>query len=149
MNGDGRLDVLCTNGDSFDSFILKPSHGVRWLENRGQFPFEVHEVGKLPGVHRALVGDFDGDGIKEIAASAFFAKDVLRTQQLGETEGLVIWQRDATGEYRRHVLSRGDCTHAAMHVADLDGNGRDDLLVGEFRDGSDATNGAITVWLAR
>ena len=149
INGDGNVDVLYTNGDSFDSLILKPSHGVRWLENKGDFPFESHLIGALPGAHRALLGDFDGDGKRSVVAGAFFAKDVFRTQGLEQTEGLVIWKRDDVGNYIKHVLTRGDCTHAAMCVADLDNNGRDDLLVGEFRDGNSSGGPALTVWLAR
>ncbi len=38
MNRDGRIDILYTNGDSFDSFFLKPTHSVRWFENTGRFP---------------------------------------------------------------------------------------------------------------
>ena len=148
VNGDGNADVLYTNGDSFDSLYLKPSHGVRWLENKGVFPFESHEIGKLPGVSRALVGDFDGAGKRSIVGGAFFAKEVFRTQGLETTEGLVIWQGNGTGDYQKHVLSRGDCTHAAMCVADLGHNGRDDLLVGEFRDASSTSGPALTVWLA-
>ena len=149
INTDGKVDVLYTNGDSFDSFILKPSHGVRWLENKGTFPFVAHEIGKLPGAHRGLVGDFDGTGKRSIVAGAFFARDVFRTQGLAATEGLVILKRDDAGTYQKHVLTLGDCTHAAMCVADLDQNGRDDVLVGEFRDSGNGSGPAVTVWLAR
>ena len=61
----------------------------------------------------------------------------------------MIWKGNAAGDYKKHVLTRGDCTHAAICVADLDNNGRDDLLVSEFRDGSSAAGPALTVWLAR
>lgn len=148
FNGNGKLDVLFTNGDSFDSFILKPSHGVRWLENKGALNFEVHEIGKLPGAHRALLGDFDGDGQTEIVGGSFFAKDVLRSQGLENTESLVIWSRGA-GEFEKRVLSRGNCTHAALHVADLDNDGRDDFLAGEFGEGNSTTGAVLTVWLSR
>ena len=36
---DGDLDVLVTNGDSFDDFLLKPYHGIQWLENEGRYPY--------------------------------------------------------------------------------------------------------------
>jgi FG-GAP-like repeat len=149
MNGDGNVDVLYSNGDSFDSFILKPSHGLRWFENKGTFPFETHEIGKLPGAHRGLVGDFDGTGIHSIVGSAFFAKDVFRAQGLERTEGLVIWQANDAASYTKYVLSHGDCTHAAVRVIDLDGNGRDDLIVGEFGNKSTSQSPAITLWMSR
>jgi hypothetical protein len=146
MDHDGQLDILYTNGDSFDSLILKPSHGVRWLSNPGEFPFQNHEIGKLPGAHRALVGDFNGDGQQDLAAGAFFAKDAIKTQNLERTEGLVIWTTTASRELSKHVLSTGDCTHAAMCVADLNQDGCDELIVGEFRETSETTEPAFTVW---
>jgi hypothetical protein len=148
FNEDGRFDILFTNGDSFDSFVLKPSHGVRWLENKGDLNFEVHEIGKLPGAHRALLGDFDGDGQTEIVGGSFFAKDVLRSQGLKDTESLVIWSRAAEA-FEKRVLTRANCTHAALHVADLNQDGRDDFLAGEFGDGSSTAGAVITVWLSR
>ena len=39
LDGDGRVDVLYTNGDVFDDNILKPYHGIHWLQNQGRFPF--------------------------------------------------------------------------------------------------------------
>ena len=35
LDRDGDLDVLMTNGDSMDSQMLRPYHGVQWLENPG------------------------------------------------------------------------------------------------------------------
>ncbi|MEY4567210.1 MAG: hypothetical protein RLY14_2180, partial [Planctomycetota bacterium] len=57
VNKDGRMDIVYSNGDSFDSFVLKPFHGVKWFENVGDEKFIEHQVGYLPGVHRALPGD--------------------------------------------------------------------------------------------
>ena len=53
LDDDGRLDVLLTHGDSFDDQIVKPYHGIQWLENRGTFPFVEHTLAELPGVQRA------------------------------------------------------------------------------------------------
>ena len=53
LDGDGDLDVLVTNGDMLDDFQLKPYHGIRWLENRGRFPFVPHDVAPFFG---ALAG---------------------------------------------------------------------------------------------
>ena len=54
LNGDGRLDVLYTNGDSLDSEYLKPYHGVHWLENRGTFPFVQHSLTTMAGVELVI-----------------------------------------------------------------------------------------------
>ncbi len=149
LTGNGRLDVLYTNGDSFDSFVLKPSHGVRWLENQGTFPFRAHELGPLPGAHRAVTGDLDGDGQREIVAGAFIPQDLMRAQRQGGAEALVVWKREGNGRYRKHVLSRGDGLHATLSADDVNGNGRDDLVIGHFRESGAAAGPAITVWMTR
>jgi len=149
LTGNGKLDILYTNGDSFDSFLLKPSHGVRWLENTGEFPFQVHELGPLPGAHRALAGDVVGDGHQEIIAGAFIPQQLMRAQRGKGAEALVVWDSDSNGGYQKHVLSRGDCSHATLTVDDIDGNGRDDLVIGHFRESGAPPGPAITVWMPR
>jgi hypothetical protein len=62
LDGDGDLDALVTNGDMLDDFQLKPYHGVRWLENRGGFPFVPHAIAPMFCVMRAQAADLDGDG---------------------------------------------------------------------------------------
>ena len=54
LDGDADLDVLMTNGDSLDSRMLRPYHGVQWLENRGSYPFRCHRLTSLYGAHRAV-----------------------------------------------------------------------------------------------
>src|SRR5262249_39310432 len=55
LDGDGDLDVLLSNGDvRYTNQVLRPYHGVHWLENRGTFPFKEREVGRLSGAHRAI-----------------------------------------------------------------------------------------------
>src|SRR5579859_2502139 len=36
LDQDGDLDVLYSNGDVLDSNLLRPYHGIQWLENRGK-----------------------------------------------------------------------------------------------------------------
>lgn len=146
MNGNGKWDVLATNGDAFDSFTLKPFHGVRWFENRGAFPFQPHEVGLLPGAHRAEAGDLDGDGKLEIVGASFIPRELLIEQRKLGAEAIVVWKSTADGGFQKHVLATEDCIHATIKLADLDGDGRDEILAGHFRDAAGNDGPAITIW---
>src|SRR5262249_33300641 len=58
LNGDGKLDILYTNGDTLDKpYILKPYHGIQWLENLGDLRFRHHPITPMYGVHRAVAAD--------------------------------------------------------------------------------------------
>ena len=71
LDGDGDLDVLLSNGDTLDDATVKPYHGIRWLENKGDLEFERHDLAAMAGVHRAQAADLDGDGDQDIAACSF------------------------------------------------------------------------------
>ena len=49
LDADGDVDVLLTNGDSFDSHILKPEHSLQWLEQRW------FQLPKPQGTYRIVV----------------------------------------------------------------------------------------------
>jgi hypothetical protein len=144
MNQDGKIDILYTNGDSFDSFFLKPSHGVRWFENTGRFPFTEHRLGEMPGAHRALAVDIDLDGRNEVISGAFLPRKLLRTHAVNEAEGLVLWKRDDAGNYHRHVLVQSETSYAALCIAETTPALPPLIVVGHFRE--DDTGAAITVW---
>jgi hypothetical protein len=128
---DGDLDVLYTNGDSMDSFILKPYHAIHWLENQGVAPFRAHHVATMPGVHRAIAADFDGDNDLDIAAASFLPNTVFSEQQSLRLSS-VIWLENEEFQFLRHVVETEHCDHAAMDVLDCDSDGRPDLVLGNF-----------------
>lgn len=143
LDGDGDLDVLMTNGDMFDDRLLKPYHGIQWLENRGTYPFTPHLLAHLPGVHRAVAVDLDGDGDLDIVASVFTAGSLG-----GAETGLpsLVWlEQVRPGQFVKHTLEVGNPTHATLDVGDFDQDGDVDIVTGVFTMGQKSESW-VDVW---
>jgi len=130
LDGDGDLDVLLTHGDTFDDDIIKPYHGIQWLENKGSFPFVEHTLADLPGVSRAEAVDLDGDGDLDIVAATFIAAGSNVDE--GSLPSLVWLEQTSRGVFARHTLEVGKPYHATLDVGDFDHDGDIDIVVGNF-----------------
>ncbi|GAB4141806.1 MAG: VCBS repeat-containing protein [Planctomycetaceae bacterium] len=144
LDKDGDLDVLYTNGDSLDSYFLKPYHSIRWLENRGTYPFTEHVLTQLPGVSRALAADMDGDGDLDIVASAYLPLKVANTVP-GQKISTLIWlEQRKNRQFVKHEIERESPGGLAMDLGDFDNDGDTDIAFGTF----DNTKGKdwLTIW---
>ena len=106
LDKDGDLDVLLTHGDTFDDGIVKPYHGIQWLENTGSYPFVEHTLAadarRPPG---AMPADLDGDGDLDIVACALLAggSDVDE-----KTLPALVWlEQTKPGAFVRHTIEMG------------------------------------------
>jgi hypothetical protein len=140
MDNDKDLDVLLTHGDTFDDGVVKPYHGIQWLENKGGYPFVDHNLADLPGVHRALAVDLDGDGDLDVVAGSLLAggSDVDE-----KTLPALVWlERTGATTFVKHTIEVGYPRHATLDVADIDGDGDIDIVAGNF-----AANRPVTGWV--
>jgi hypothetical protein len=129
LDADGDPDVLLTNGDMFDDDVLKPYHGIQWLENRGGLRFEARPLARLAGAHRAVAADLDGDGDLDVVASAFTG---LAGGPEPRLPSLVWLEQVKKGRFERRTIAVGRPSYPTLDVADVDGDGDLDVVTGTF-----------------
>ena len=129
FNGDGYPDILYTCGDNADySTVLKPYHGVYIFLNDGKNHFTQKYFYPLNGCYKAMARDFDGDGDLDIAVISFFA-DYARQPE----EGFIYLENKGNLHFLPHTLPAGrNGRWLTMDAADFDGDGKIDILLGNF-----------------
>ncbi len=150
LDRDGDLDVLYTNGDSFDNLYANPSHGVQWLENGGSNGWVCHRLADLPGAYCAAAGDLDLDGDLDIVVAAWLPRQVLPVElRAARPTSLLVLEQKAPGIFEGFSLATEWPHHAVMEMADFDGDGDTDFAVGYHTglDGEQANHlPRVAVW---
>ena len=148
MDGDGDLDILHANGDTMDTGLARPTHGIRILVNEGENRFRVEEIARMPGVSQASAADLDGDGDLDVVAAALHLGAAEAPP--GTFDSLLWVEQGNGGEWFPHRIERDRCRYAAFTLADVDGDRRTDIVAGIWQS---AVTGqaapALSVWLNR
>ncbi|MEL7118107.1 MAG: VCBS repeat-containing protein [Bacteroidota bacterium] len=128
-NGDGLPDIIYTAGDNADyQPVLKPYHGIRIFENKGNEQFEEVFFYYLNGAYNAIPADFDLDGDLDIAAISFFPDFVNHPE-----EAFVYLQNDGQGNYEASSFEEvSDGRWIVMDANDYDKDGDLDLVLGSL-----------------
>ncbi len=128
VDGDGDLDVVVVNGDTTDASVVRPDHGVTYLENRGEYPFFAHDQWKLPAAYAVRARDMDADGDIDIVAATFRPQET--DEDAAKFESLIWLEQTEPGEFARFSLESGNGHHMCLDVADYDGDGDMDIVTG-------------------
>jgi len=148
MDGDGDLDILHANGDTMDTGLARPEHGIRILFNEGQRRFRSGEIARMPGVSQATPADLDGDGDLDVVAAALHPGAAAEAP--GTFDSLLWVEQAEGGEWRTHSIERDRCQSASLALADVDGDGRPDIVAGSWLPGEQGTSSpALRLWLNR
>lgn len=118
VDGDGDPDVL--RGDTW--FENKDGHGLSWVPH-ANIPFG--RVGPYGKCVRTAIADIDGDGKPEI---------VMADADIEDSRVIILRNDDGKGgQWSKTELPRS-FTYGSLHslaVADLNGDGRPDIIVNE------------------
>jgi hypothetical protein len=140
LDRDDDLDLLYTNGDSFDSHLIKPYHSLQWLENTGGQNFEHHHLDFLPGAYGAKAGDLDNDGDLDIVVCAMtlnFTHNFYMLAWFEQTEPL---------SFTRHNLELSALQHACLELGDFDSDGDLDIATGVFEPRPVRESDWLSIW---
>lgn len=133
FNGDGRLDILYTNGDNGDyQPIMKPYHGIRIFLNQSTkdtFLFEEAVFLQLNGAFKSMAADYDLDGDLDIAAISYFP-DMKNTPE----ESFVYFENQGSLSFTGFTFPVSlEGKWLVMDAGDYDGDQDIDLLLGSSR----------------
>lgn len=146
-DGDGDLDIMFTSGDMYDAFEIQDHHGVYLLTN-DEDEFQPTLIGNQVAVMCAKAGDVDGDGDIDVVAGSFIPQESPYYKSAGYP-AIVLYERTADLAYRPRILKAGDCSHAAMDLADIDDDGDLDLITSSMHDAGGKAEPAVSVWKNR
>jgi hypothetical protein len=148
MDGDGDLDVLYINGDVLDEpFVLKPYHGVQWLENKGKYPFEHHAIGPLYGAMAGVAGDFTGKGKVDVVAVSYMPEEWFPQRKEVGAASIVYFEQTSPGHFSRRPLEMLTCDHATCAAGAWDGDGKVHLVTGNLLlTENHSPTSAVTLW---
>lgn len=125
LDGDGDMDILCSNGDMMDEIsLVKPYHGVRWFENTDG-EFHPRELVRMPGSYRAVAHDMNGDGHLDIVVSSlnFYWSE-------NDFPSLIWLENDGHQKFTPRSILYSPTNLVTMDVGDLNHDGIPDIIVG-------------------
>jgi hypothetical protein len=153
VNGDGKMDFVVTHGDTVnDGVHFKPYQGIGWLENKGNYRFEMHEIATYYGAYSPKVVDVKGDGRLDIIAASFLPGADEPMQRKMNMPGIVWYEQVSPGFFQAHPFPDSACYHPALEVGELDADHNVYVIAGNLwlRPSSfSLQSAAVDIWRMR
>jgi hypothetical protein len=129
FNKDGYPDIVYTCGDNADySVVFKPYHGIYIFLNDKTNQFTQKYFFPINGCYKAIARDYDGDGDLDIAAISFFADYEHQPE-----EGFVYLKNEGNFNFSPYSVPEAQSGRwLTMDAGDLDGDGKIDIVLGNF-----------------
>ncbi len=119
MDGDGKDDLVLTNGQGFQFWYLMPNDGAGGYGAVQRYELPRRASDSWPWMAWGVdVGDFNQDGRKDVAVSL----------SSNRPAGVGIYLRQADGQYLLQTVLDSFDLPEPIAVADIDGNGLDDIV---------------------
>ncbi len=147
IDSDNDLDIIYTNGDTFDSNLMKPYHGIWLLRNQGNLEFQAEQLQKAPGVHRALPADVDQDGRIDIIACAVLPVAALPQKEQPQPASLMWLRQTESGSFQPFRISDTTPAYAAIYTGDVDSDGDPDIIAGCFEEAESKSNEVLHIFM--
>ena len=127
IDEDGDLDLILSCGDNFENSFHypQPYHGCYLLSNAGGLNFKNNKIADIPGCYGSCVGDFDGDGDKDVAAVS-----VINSWSHKDAYSLFILRQSELGDFETYRAVNDPIQMVTCDSVDLNGDGRDEILTG-------------------
>jgi len=144
LDRDKDPDILYANGDAFEYAPpnSRPWQGVQWLENKGQFRFELHRIVSLQGATSPQAADLDGDGDLDVLL-------VTANNDWNDPKAAsLVWlENDGKLGFTRHDIAASPTHLNTVDTGDLDGDGRPDAVTGGMHISRPYDRlGRVTLW---
>ena len=134
VDGDGRLELALASGFYFSESTRGGKIQLLTQGEKPADPWHVHLIAVDPVVHRLRWGDLDGDGRPELVHAPLFGPG---SRGAGDPKPAHLWtfrmpKKLGTAAWDTWKIDETLTVLHGLHVSDLDGDGRDEILTASF-----------------